>query len=98
MTVFALWPGNHLAAHLMRNEVQAVADAKYRQAKRKHAVVCRRRVLVIHRRRASAQDNAGGLVTFYFIQRGRAGQDNGKNFQFTDAARNELRVLRTEGE
>ena len=50
------------------------------------------------RKKASAQNDAGRPVALDLIQWGGTGQDNGKYFEFADAARNELRVLRTEVE
>jgi cysteinyl-tRNA synthetase len=38
------------------------------------------------------------MIAIDLFKRRRARKDNGKNFQFTDAARNKLRVLRTEVE
>jgi hypothetical protein len=54
--------------------------------------------MIVNGRRPSAQNNARRPVALDFIQWGRAGQDNGKYFKFADAARNKLRVLRTEVE
>jgi hypothetical protein len=54
--------------------------------------------VIVNGRRPSAQDNAGRPVALNFIQRRGTRQDNGKNFEFTDAARNKLRVLRAKVE
>jgi hypothetical protein len=82
----------------MRDEVQAVADTEHRQAQRKHAVVGGRSIVIVNRRRASAQDDAGRPIALDLIQWSGTGQDNGKYFEFADAARNKLGVLRTEVE
>ena len=54
--------------------------------------------MIVNGRRTSAQDNAGRPVALDFTQRSGTGQDNGKDFQFADAARNKLRVLRAKVE
>ena len=54
--------------------------------------------MVVNGRRTSAQDDAGRSIALDFVEWGRTGQDDGKYFKFADAARNELRVLRTEVE
>ena len=104
MTLISAWPysrlgpGTDFASELVRDEVQAVADAEHRQAKRKHAVVGGRSVMIVNGRRSPAQNDAGRPVALDFTQRSGTGQDNGKYFKFADAARNELRVLRAEVE
>lgn len=54
--------------------------------------------MIVNGRWASAQNDTGRPVAFDLIQRSSTGQDHGKYFEFADAARNELRVLRTEVE
>ena len=54
--------------------------------------------MIVNGRRAAAQNNAGRPIALDFIQWGGTRQDDGKYFEFADAARNELRVLRTEVE
>src|SRR5262249_419424 len=75
--VFALGAGNDLAAELVRNEMQAVADAKHRQAEAKHTLVSGRSVMIVDGRRPTAQDDARRTVTFDFIQGGCARKDSG---------------------
>ena len=54
--------------------------------------------MIVNGRRASAQNDASRPIALDLIQWSSTGQDNGKYFEFADAARNKLRVLRTEVE
>jgi hypothetical protein len=54
--------------------------------------------MIVNGRRPSAQNDADRPIALDFIQRGGTGEDDGKYFEFADAARNQLRVLRTEVE
>ena len=98
MTVFALWSGNNIAPKLLRNEVQSITDAQHGESLGQHALIGRRSVSIIHRRRATAKNDPGRVIAFDLVKRSGAGQNNGKDFQFTDAARDELRILRAEVE
>jgi hypothetical protein len=98
MAVLALGSGTHFAAKLVRDEVQTVANAEHGQPQRKNAIVGGRSVMIVDGRWASAQNDAGRAVALNLIQWGGTGEDNGKYFEFADAARNELRVLRAEVE
>ena len=98
VAVLALVAGHDFAAQLVRHELQAVADAEHRQAEMQHALVGGRRIGVIDRAWASGEDDAGGIVLLNFFQRSGAGQDDGEDVLFADAARDELRVLRAEVE
>ena len=98
VAVLALVGGAHLAAQLVHHELQAVADAQHRQSKMQHALVGRRRIGVIDRRRPAGQHDARGMVALDFLERSGAGQDDGEDVLFADAARDELRVLRAEVE
>ncbi len=96
MTVLALRRRAHLAAQVMHDEVQPVANAERRHAHRQHARVGIRRVGIVHRRRPARKNQADRLVGFDFAQRRSAGQHHGKNILLADAARNQLRILRSE--
>jgi hypothetical protein len=82
----------------MRDEVETITNTEHRQTKGQHAVIGRRSVMIVNRRRPSAQNNADRPVAFDLIQRSGTRQDDGKYFEFADAASNKLRVLRTEVE
>ena len=98
VAVLALVGGAHLAAQLVHHELQAVADAQHRQSEMQDALVGRRRIGVIHGRRPARQHNARGRVALDFVERGGAGQDDGEDVLFADAARDELRILRAKVE
>ncbi len=98
MAVLALVRGLHLAAERVHHELQSIADAQHRQPHAEDARVHGGRVFVIDRRRPTGQDDADRRVAANFIQAGGTGQDNGKDVLFADAARNQLRILRSEVE
>ena len=98
MAIFTLGARTDFSSKLVRDEVQAVADAEHRQAEGEHAVVGGRSVMIVNGRRTSAQNNASRAVALDFTQRSGTGQDNGKYFEFADTARNKLRVLRAKVE
>ena len=60
VAVLALVGRANFAAQLVHHELQAVADAQYGQAEMQHAIVGRRRVGVVDRRRPARQDDARG--------------------------------------
>src|SRR5690242_3390812 len=89
---------HHLTAKLLRDEVQAVADAEHGQPEAKHSFIGRRSVPIVDRRWPAAQNNSRWFVALDLSKRGGTGQNGGKDLQLADAARNQLRVLRTEVE
>src|SRR5450755_2646510 len=98
MPVFALGPGTHFAAEFMSDEVQPIADTEHRQPKPEHTLIGGRSILIVDRRWTSAQNDAGRPIGFDLFQRDGTRQDNRKYFEFADAARNQLRILRTKVE
>src|SRR4029077_9595942 len=96
MSILAPGTGTDLAAELVCDEVQSIADAEHRKTQGKNAVVGGWSVVIVDGGRPSAQNDAGGSVARDFVERGAARQDDGENFQFADAARNELGILRAE--
>ena len=96
MTVLALVGGPHFTAQGVHHELQSIADAQHGQAQLQHARVGGRRISVIDRRRAAGKNNPDRGVAANFFQRGRAGEHYRENILFTDAARDELRILRPE--
>ena len=87
-------PPTHLAAQMMRDELQPVADAENGHAQIEHLRIGGRRVRVVHRAGAARQHDADRLVRLNFFKGGGAGQHSGKDVLFADAARDQLRVLR----
>ncbi len=98
VAVLALVGGAHFAAQLVHHELQAVTDAQHRQSEMQDALVRRRRVGVVDGRRPARQHDARGRVALDFVERGGAGQDDGEDVLFADAARDELRILRAKVE
>ena len=98
VSVLALVAGADFAAELLRHEVQAVTDAQHRKAEVQHLVVHGGGVGFVDGRRASGEDDASGRVALDFFQRGGAGENDGEDVLFADAARDELGVLRAEVE
>ena len=98
MAVLALVGRAHFAAERVRHELQSVADAEHGQAELEARERRRAERLFVDGRRAARENDAGRPVAPDFIERGGAGQDDGKYFLFADAARDELRVLRAEVE
>src|SRR5579864_1816280 len=98
VAIFTLRAGTNFATELVRDEVQTIADAEHGESKGKHAIVGRRRVVIVNGGRASAQNDADRPVAFDLIEWSSTRQDDGKYFEFADAARNKLRVLRAKVE
>ena len=98
MSVLTLLGRAHLTAERMHHKLQSVADAKHGQAKLEDASIGRRRVFVVDRPRRARQNNATRRITLDLVERGRAGQHDGENILFANAACDQLRVLRTKVE
>ena len=98
VSVLALVARADFATELVGHQVQAVADTKNGQAEMQDLFVHRGCIGFVDRRRASGEDDAGGRVTLDFFQRSGAGEDDGEDVLFADAARNELRILRAKVE
>ena len=98
VAVLALVGGADFAAQLVHHELQAVADAQHRQSKMQDALVGRRRVGVIDGRRPARQHDARRRIALDLVERCGAGQHDGEDVLFADAARDELRILRAKVE
>ena len=96
VAVLALGARANLAAEIVHDEVQAVADAKHGQAQLEHGGVGHGRVSVIYRRGTAGEDDAEWLVGLDFRKWGSTGKNDGKDVLFADAAGNQLRILRAE--
>ena len=95
VTVLALGGGTHLAAQVMHDELQTVADAEHGNAQFEHFGIGGRSIVIVDRRRSAGENHAQRLKRSNLRERRGAGQHNGKNILFADASRNQLRVLRT---
>ena len=80
----------------MRDKLQSVADAEHGHCHVKNARIGGRSVTVIDRTRAAGKNDPDGRITLNLIERCRARQYYGENFQFADAPGDELRILRAE--
>ena len=98
MAVLALVGSTHFSAERVHHELQSIADAEHGQAQLEHARVRGRSVGVIHRRGAAGKNDAYRGVAANLFQAGGARQHYRKDILFTDAARDELRILRPEVE
>src|SRR5262249_35070271 len=98
MPIFPLGAGTHSAAEFVNDIMQPITDAEHGKAKRQNTFIGGRRIYVIDGRWTTAQDDAGRPVALDLIQ-GRVTRENcGKDLQFTDAARNKLRIMRAKVE
>src|SRR5215467_7104014 len=95
MSVLAFGGGAHLAAQMMRNELQAIADAEHRLAEAQQRRVGTRRVGVIDRAGSTRKNDAERFVAFNFCKLCRAWEDHGKDILLANAARDQLCVLGT---
>src|SRR5215472_15853897 len=98
MPILAFWSGPHLSAQLVRHEVKSVTDAQDWVPERKHSLIGRWRIGVIHRARTARQHDSRRPIALDLINRSGAGQDHREDALFADAACNKLGVLRTEVE
>ncbi len=98
MAVLAAGRIEHLAAEMMDDEVQSIADSQDRQAQFEQLGISGGGVSVVNRRRPAGEDEAQGLERLNLADGRGAGQHDGEDVVFADAARNQLRVLRTEVE
>jgi hypothetical protein len=94
VTVFAFVRGAHFAAQHVDHKLQAVTDAKHGQAEFEYSRVGVGGVLIVNRAGTSGQNDSDGRVAADFVQVGGAWENDGKDVLFTDAARNELGILR----
>ena len=94
--VFALLARLDLAAQVLGQQLQAVADAEHGDAELEDRGVGQRRGLRIHARRAAREDDALGLERRDFRGGRVVAQDDRIDVALADAPRNDLRVLRAE--
>ena len=96
MAIFALEGRADLAAQVMHDEMQSVADAQDGHAGFENGGVGDWRVTVVHARRAAGKHDADGFQCLDFGDGDRAGKYDGEDVELADAAGDELRVLRPE--
>ena len=96
MAVLAVRGAIDGAAEELGHELQAVADAKDRNAEVEHGAVDERRAGLIDAEGASGKDDPARLEGADLLHGHRAGMDLAVDVQLANAAGDELRVLRTE--
>jgi len=94
VAVFAPWGRQHLAAEVMDDEMEAVADTENRGAEFEKLWIGRWGVGVINGRGAAGEDDAERLMLLNFGEGDGAGQDYGEDVELANAAGDELGVLR----
>src|SRR4051794_19313357 len=80
----------------MRDKLESIADAKHGHSLLEDTRVSGRSIRVINGTRAPGKNDSNGGITLNLIERCRAWQYYGENFEFADPPGDELRVLRTE--
>ena len=83
---------------MMRDELEAVADAEDGEAGGEDGGVGLRGVGVVDAGGAAGEDDAARVQREDLGERRGAGEDDGEDVELADAARDELRVLRAEVE
>src|ERR1700733_8767939 len=96
MSILALAGGTDLASEVVRDELEAVADAKRGEAEIEDLGIGGRRVGIIDRARSPGGGDADGLLRANLLDGGGAGQDDGEDVLLADAAGDQLCVLRAE--
>ncbi len=91
--VLALFRGAHLAAQMMGEKLQAIADAENRQSQSQHLRVRGRSIRVVDRAGASGEDQPDGMMRSDLGDGSGAGEDYREDILLSYAARYELGVL-----
>src|SRR5882724_5945971 len=98
MAILALAGGTNLSAQGMHHELQSVTNTEHGHAQFEDAPIRGRRVGVVDRGWTARKNDAKRGIATNFLQSGSAREHDRKNILFTDAARNQLRILRPEVE
>src|ERR1700680_3788799 len=98
MAVLALIGGANLSTECVHHELQSVTNAEHGQTQFEYAGVRGRGVGVVNRGRAAGKDDAYRGITANLFQAGGTWEYHRKDVLFTDAARDELGILRAEVE
>jgi hypothetical protein len=98
VAVLALLRGLDLAAELVGDELQAVADAEHRDAEVENALVDAGRALAVHARGAAREDDGARVHGGELLEGEGARVDLAVDALLPDAPRDELRVLGAEVE
>ena len=98
MAVLAFVGSAHFAAERVHHQLQAIANAEHGQAQAEHARVGERGVAVVDGAGAPGENDSDRRKAADFVESGGAWEHYRENILFADAARNELRILRSEVE
>ena len=98
MAVLALGRRLHLAAQLVGNQLQAIANPQDRQAQREHALIKGRRIGVVYRAWAAGKDDSDGVIGLDLLDFRSARKYYAKDTLLANPAGDELRVLPAEVE
>ena len=96
--VLALVGRHHFATQRVDHVLQAVTDAEHRNPEVKDAGIGDGRVVVVDRTGSAGKHDARGRIAADLLKTGGAGEDDGEDFLFADAARDELGILRAKVE
>ena len=88
--------GGDLAAEVVRHELAAVAYAEHGNAKLEYLCIYLRRAGSVNALRTAGEDNADGVVCFYFVYRHAVGLYLAVDIAFTDSACDKLVILAAE--
>src|SRR2546428_11955651 len=83
-----------LASEVVSDQLHAVADAEHGHARMERFSIDLRRAGIVHARRSSAQDEAGGPPFFELRPGGAAGSELGVDVPLAHASRDQLAELR----
>jgi hypothetical protein len=98
VSVLALGCGTNFAAEGVNHVLQSVTDAEHGNAEIEDALVGMRSVVVVDGARASGENDSEGRVAANLVKGRVEGKNDREDFEFPDAARDELGVLRSEVE
>jgi hypothetical protein len=98
MSVLAFVRRPNLTAQRMDHELQPVADPQHGQTEFEYALVRGGSIFVVNRAWAPGEDYPHRRIATNFLKASSAGKNDGKDVLFADAARNELRILRSKVE
>ncbi len=98
MSILALGSGTNFAAEGVNHVLQSITDAEHGNAEIEDALVGVRSVVVVDGGWASRENDADRRVTANLVEGRVKGKNDREDFEFADAARDELGVLRSEVE
>src|SRR5438552_2420420 len=98
MPILALLCRIYFSAEHVDHQLQSITNPQNGHSEFENAWVSVGGVGIVDRARASGENDSSRRLAANFIQRSGTRKDDGKNIQFADAARDELRILCAEVE